>query len=377
MLLPVKLLYALREQSAAGLVAAAAAVAVMFGATPFLIPELSTHFEVSEGIAGTITVAQVGAFAAVSVVLPRYLNPTSGLLGRAAWALLIANALSVVAPNFATLLAIRAVAGAAAGTMTWIAWADAMQQPRSMARLAATGPVTALVSAPLLSLIAELGHEAVYVALGLAGMPILALDTTVAAGMRRRAGVSRSRSNRVLLGALFLQVFAGSALFIYAAVAAREQLDMSPIAASFGFSLNALGGLIGARLSTTHRRPGIWLASSGVAAFLTVAGGHEIWFFAGLFWWGLAFWMGIPGVMTMLAERSIEPSERAGDAQGVMAFGRSVGPVLGGAFVDADAFRNLAIVVGIGMTTSGLTVAAVQEGREHLPPRAPIPEAGL
>lgn len=79
----------------------------------------------------------------------------------------------------------------------------------------------------------------------------------------------------------------------------------------------------------------------------------------------------------MLAERSIEPSERAGDAQGVMAFGRSVGPVLGGAFVDADAFRNLAIVVGIGMTTSGLTVAAVQEGREHLPPRAPIPEAGL
>lgn len=376
MFLPTKLLYSLRDRAPIGLVAAGAAVAAMFGATPFLIPELAAHFDVSEGFAGGITVTQVGAFAVASVLLPRYLSPSEALLKQGGWGLLLANVASVFAPTFPVLLAIRALAGASAGTLTWIAWADAMRQPRSMARLAATGPVTALVSAPLLSVVAEFGHRPVYVLLTLTGVPILLARTELGVGAKPTRKVSRSRSNRILLAALFLQVFAGSALFIYAAVAAREELGMSPVVASFGFSLNALGGLIGARLSATHRRPGLWLATSGLAAFLTVAGGHEFWYFAGLFWWGLAFWMGIPGVMTMLAERSLEPGERAGDAQGVMAFGRAVGPVLGGAFVDADAFRNLAIVVGLGMTTSGLTITAVQEGREHLPPTKPVADTG-
>ena len=143
------------------------------------------------------------------------------------------------------------------------------------------------------------------------------------------------------------------------------------MAASLAFSLNALGGLIGARLSARHRRPGLWLATSGIAAFLTIGGGHPVWFFAGLFWWGLAFWMGIPGVLQMLSERSIEPGERAGDAQAVMAIGRTIGPIIGGGFTDAGAFTGLAIIAGVGMATSGLTVAGVQEGRELLPPTDP------
>jgi DHA1 family inner membrane transport protein len=208
----------------------------------------------------------------------------------------------------------------------------------------------------------------VYVALAVTAVPVLVLGTDIQAGTRFGGRVSRSRSNRVLLAALFLQVFAGSALFIYTAVAAREELGLSPVAASFGFSLNALGGLIGAWLSTRHRRPGWWLVSTGLGAFLTVGGGQVILFYAGLLWWGFAFWMGIPGVLTMLAERSLEPGERAGDAQAVMAFGRAVGPLLGGGFTDAGAFRELAVIVGAGMTTSGLVVTGVQEGRRLLPP---------
>lgn len=350
---------------------AAAAVAIMFSATPFLIPEVSRHFGVSEGVAGGVSVAQVFAFAVVNVVLPRYLRPTGRLFTIAALGFAIANLLSAAAPHFGVLLVARVAAGAAAGTLTWIAWSDAMRQPRSLSALAATGPVTALVSAPLLSLIAELGDRAVYLVLSLVALPVVLLRVDLGRELTVTRRVSKSRSNRVLLGALFLQVLAGSALFIYLAVAAREELGLSPVVASLGFSLNALGGLIGARLSNRHRRPGWWLASSGLAAFLVIGGGNAAFYFGGLFWWGLAFWMGIPGVFTMLSERSLEPGERAGDAQGVMAFGRAAGPLLGGGLTDAGAFRELSVIVGMGMTISGLTVAAVQEGRELLPPTDP------
>lgn len=371
MLLPARLSYALRPGAAPGLLAAAAAVAVMFTATPFLIPELSQHFGVSEGIAGGVSVAQVAAFAVANVVLPRLARPSGRLLAGAGAGLVVANLASAAAPSFSVLLAFRVVAGGCAGALTWMAWIDAMRHRQSMAAVAAVGPLTALVCAPLLSLVAELGDRPVYLALAIAAAPVVLLGAEIQAGPEVGRRVSRSRSNRVLLAALFLQVFAGSALFIYTAVAARDELGLSPVAASFGFSLNALGGLVGARLSTRHRRPGWWLASSGPAAFLAIGGGSAVVFYAGMWWWGFAFWMGIPGIMTMLAERSLEPGERAGDAQAVMAFGRAAGPLLGGGFTDAGAFRSLALIVGVGMTTSGLIVTGVQEGRRLLPPSGP------
>ena len=371
MYVPARLSYALRPGAPPGLLAAAAAVGLMFGATPFLIPELADHFGISPGLAGGVSVAQVGAFAVINLALPRLARPTGRLLAGAATGLLAANLLSAFAPSFPVLLVTRVAAGAAAGTLTWIAWIDAMRTPRSLSSIAATGPVTALVSAPILSLVAQLGDRAVYLVLAAAAVPIILLPVAITGSVGPTRSVSKSRSNWVLLGALFLQVLAGSSLFIYLAVAGVEQYGLSPVAASFGFSLNALGGLIGARLSARHRRPGWWLATSGVAAYLTVAGGHAVWFFAGLFWWGLAFWMGIPGVLQMLAERSLEPGERAGDAQAVMAIGRTIGPIVGGGFTDAGAFGTLALVTGVGMTVSGLTVTGVQQGRELLPPREP------
>lgn len=368
MFLPARLVYALRPGAAPALLAAAAAVAAMFAATPFLIPELSRHFGVSEGVAGGVSVAQVAAFATANLLLPRLIHTSARLLPAAAVGLVAANLASAVAPSFTVLLGFRVLAGACAGALTLMAWTDAMRHRSSMAAVAATGPVTVLLAAPLLSLLAELGDRAVYLALALVAAPVLMLRLPVAGGAPLHRRVSPSRSNRVLLAALFLQVLAGSALFIYIAVAAQQELGLSPVAASFGFSLNAFGGLVGARLSTRHRRPGWWLASSGPAAFLTIGGGTVALFYVGLAWWGFAFWMGIPGIMTMLAERSLEPAERAGDAQAVMAFGRAAGPLVGGAFTDADAFTTLALVVGTGMTASGLVVTGVQEGRRMLPP---------
>ena len=169
------------------------------------------------------------------------------------------------------------------------------------------------------------------------------------------------------IAALLLLTFFGSSVFVFVAIAARETLGMTPFVASFAYSLNAATGLLGARMSSRHRRPGWWLLTLGPAVYLSAAGGQVWLVFLGMAWWGFAFWMGVPGVLKMLAARSLEPDERAGDAQALMAFGRAAGPVLGGGLADAGAFATLAVVAGIGSSAVGAMVIGVQEGRERLP----------
>ncbi|HEX9854298.1 MAG TPA: MFS transporter [Acidimicrobiia bacterium] len=372
MLSPTRLAYAFRVGAPPALFAGAVAVALMFGATPFLIPEVAERYGISEGLAGTISVAQVGAFAVVNFVVPRLKAPSAAMLRLAVGALVVANVVSAISGAFPLLLAARMLAGGAAGTLTWIAWADAMRRPRSMASLAVAGPVTALVGAPILGVVSELGDQAVYSLLAASVIPALFLAAPAEAfAPRMEREVSASRSNKVLLVALMLLTLSGASLFVYEAVAARDIVGLSATWSSIGFSLNAAGGLVGARLASRHRRPGVWLATAAPAAWLTVGGGTPILFFIGMTWWGFAFWMGVPGVMQMLVERSLESSERAGDAQGFMAFGRAIGPGIGGAFVNADGLSQLAVTSSIGLAMSGFLVMGVQEGRERLPPTDP------
>jgi hypothetical protein len=54
-----------------------------------------------------------------------------------------------------------------------------------------------------------------------------------------------------------------------------------------------------------------------------------------------------------------------------MAVGRAFGPALGGYFVNANLLTGLAVLSGIGITTSGLTVVGVKQGRDTLPPTDP------
>lgn len=340
----------------------------MFAATPFLIAEIAERYSIGQGDAGLYSTVQVGAFALTTVLIPRFFQPSATVFRAAVAVLIVANLASIVAPGYVALLGTRVVTGAAAGTITWLGWAAAMETRRSLAAMSAVGPVAALVAAPLIGLLVGLGDEAVFTAIALVAVPVLFLAVPVF-GTRPVPGErSGSRSNRVLLAALFLLTCAGAALFVYLTVIAVDSLAMTPFEASLGFSLNAAAGFVGARLSGRHRRPGVWLATAGPAALLSVFGGSVFWFYTGLAWWGLAFWMGLPGVLEMLAARSLRPDERAGDAQGLMAFGRSVGPGVGGVFVDAGSFEGLALASGIGLTLSGMIVVGVQEGREALPP---------
>lgn len=367
---PTRIAYGGRVDAPTAVVAATAAVALMFAATPFLIAPIADRYGVSEGAVGLISVAQVGAFALANFVLPRLLRPTGDILRIAAVALVGLNLLSIIPTAYGALVAIRLLAGFAAGSMTWLAWTDAMQRRKSMSAVAAAGPVAVLIGAPILSALAMVGDRALYLLLAFATVPAIVLIAPIAGERRRRGTLSKSRSNRVLMGAMWLLTFSGSALFINEALAARDIHGLAPLAASIAFSLNATGGLIGARLSTRHRHPGWWLASAGVAAWVTVNGPVAL-FFIGMAWWGFAFWMGVPGVMEMISTRSLERSERAGDTQGLMAVGRAFGPAMGGAFVDAGALVALSWVSGIGLAAAGATVIGVKEGRERLPPSDP------
>lgn len=367
---PSRVLYGGRHGAPVALIAATAAVTMLFVSTPFLIAPLAEHYGISEGFAGSISVAQVGAFAAVNFVLPRVLRPSGRVLRISALALVVLNVLSAVAGFYAVLLVLRLLAGAAAGTMTWLTWSQAMKHRQSMPSIAATGPMTALVAAPFIAFLAGWGYQAVYIFLAVAAVPSAVLWAPIGGRRRARGVISGSRSNRILLFALFALTFFGSAMFLNLTIAARDIHGLSSFAASLAFSLNAAGALVGARLSTRHRFPGWFLASIAPAAVLTVVG--PIWlFYVGMMWWGFAFWMGVPGVLQMLVDRSLEPSERAGDGQGVMALGRAAGPILGGVFVDAGALFALALTSAVGIAATGLSIVGVKEGRERLPPTDP------
>lgn len=338
----------------------------MFTATPFLIAPIAERYGVSEGAVGFISVAQVGAFAVANFVLPRMLRPNGKLLRFAAFGLFAFTALSMLPSWYPVLVVFRGVAGFAAGTLTWLAWSNAMQRRGSMPAIAATGPVTALVASPILSLVAEFGDQAVYGVLAVVSIPAFALIAPIAGKRRAKGVISASRSNRILLAALFGLTFFGSALYINESIVARDLHDLSAFAASIAFSLNALGGLLGARLSNRHRHPGWFLASIGLGALMTVFG-PPVLFYVGMFWWGFAFWMAVPGILQMLVDRSLEPSERAGDGQGVMALGRAGGPMVGGIFVNAGSLEALAMVTAAGIGIAGATVIGVKEGRDRLP----------
>jgi DHA1 family inner membrane transport protein len=325
---------------------------------------------VSEGTVGWIAVVQVAPFAIANVVLPRLFAPTGRILRIAAAGLVLLNLLSIVPTVFGVLLALRFIGGFAAGALVWITYTDAMEVRRSMAAVAAAGPTAVLIGSPVLGVLAGLGDRPIYLFLAVATIPAVLLFADITGDKRTPGSLSRSRSNRVLLAVLMALTFFGSALFINEALVARDLHGLSTPVASIAFSLNAAGGLAGARLSTRHRQPGWWLLTIGPAAFLTVNGPTAL-FFVGMAWWGFAFWMGVPGVLQMLAARSLGPSERAGDAQALMAVGRSLGPAVGGAFVDAGALVALSYVSAAGLALTGASVIGVQEGRDRLPATDP------
>ncbi len=368
---PTRLYLAARDHDDIGLLAALAAVTVLFTGTPFILDEVAADFGVTLGAVGLMSTAQVGAFGVAAFVAGRRLRTSRRHLQWGAGLAVAANALSALAPGFELLLLARTAAGVGGGVLVWLAWAKGMRSAGGLRTMAAVGPFTALVSAPLLSWIAETaGADGVFVVTAIAFVAPLFLRATFAGFRPVRSRMSPSRSNVVLIVAMGMMTMAGNGLWIYAAVVGEQQVGLSPFLVSLGFSGNALAGFVAAR-ATSRRLPAhLWLLGIAGAAALVAFGDNALAFMAGVLLWGYCFWMTTPALLTAIASWSLAPDERVGDAQSAMAAGRAVGPAIAGALVGTGAsFIGVGIFSVVGLVFAAMLVFGVSRYRRtHEPP---------
>jgi hypothetical protein len=368
---PVRALLGPRSQASPGVLAAAGAVALAFAATPFQVPEIAVELDLRLGTAGLLSAFQVGGFAATTFLAGRLLRPQAsihrmGLVGTG-----MAHLLCVVGYEFWMVLALQLLAGIGMGFMTWLSWSEATRHRRGLADVAAVAPLVAAFSSPLLSWLAGLGsYRAVFGLVGAVTLLIALIPAHYGELPAIGRNVSDSKTNRILLGALFLLMMAGSAVFVFAAAAGRAVAGLSAVAVSIAFSLNALVGVVATRFTAKPGTAWVWLSATGLGALGVGLIGSPIVYFVAMIGWGFVFWMGVPAVFLLLADRSLSPAERVGDAQSLMALGRVIGPITGGILLGAGAFDRLSIVGALGLVTGAIVVGGVELARSRLAPHS-------
>ena len=230
-----------------------------------------------------------------------------------------------------------------------------------MGDIAVIGPITGVVAAPVLGLLLAGGSlRLIYLALGVLSLvpllrvPIFEAETTT----RTKRVKGGARAAYALVAALGVLTMGGSAVFVFTGVIAMNK-GMSATSFSLVLALNAAAGIPSSRW--TGRRPisGVWLVITGIAAVGYVTASSQTLLFVILTVWGFSYWMGIPGAYALLSERSYFPSERAGDAQAVMAIGRIFGPVIGGLLV-AESSLALGLFGGGLMMLAGVAIVAIE-----------------
>ncbi len=357
---PVRVADRLRPKASPGLLFGSAAISTVFVATSFAVPEVIDDFGVGAGSAVLISTAQVGGFTLTNLVGGRRLHPTAALARGSLATMVVVNLASVFAPTLAVLIGLRFVSGLAMGLLIWIAWADSAADETRRGQIAAIGPLSSAVAAPLIAGAVKIGGlDAIYATLALVSLLCLALPITVEAAISRgRRPIEARGVVPVLLGMSALTL-GGSAVFVFVGVIARDNIGMSNLTLSVALSLNALAGIPTARYAGRRRFPGIFIVITGLCAFfLTIADSTPV-FFAAVAVWGLAFWAAVPETYNLLAERSAHPADRIGDAQAIMAMGRVIGPTIGGVLVATGSFTVLGIVAGAVMIAGGLTIEYV------------------
>lgn len=363
MFAPVRQPLALRTSFPPGLLVSAAAVSVMFTATPFLLPELGRAFGVSTASLGWFSAAQVATFAIASFGAGRLLSPSHRLLVVAGVVFAVANVASVFVGEFWLLVGVRGLAGLASGTVNWIAWGQAARQPAAMGRVAAIGPIAATVGSLAFGpLIAWAGYQAVFGAIAVVGGLAVLLPASIESGERVGGTVSDSKSNRVLLIAAGLLTLFASSAFVFLGIR-LEVLGAAPWVLSIAMAGNAVAGFLATRNKAS--RAWVWFVLIGACAAIAFIPGL-VWPVVVAVWvWGFAFWMGIPRLLRLVEERSDRPGERTGDAQGLMAVGRILGPILGGTLEGVGGFVLVGTVAAVGVTAAGSMVGGVELQRSR------------
>lgn len=356
---PVRLLFALRLKLPAGVLVATAVSTVVFASTPFLVKGVAVDQGVSVSSVGVISTAQLGGFMLTSWGAGRVLRPRRRVMVIAVVLGMAANLVSGLTPWFSLMVGTRFVSGISLGLIAWIAWAEAFGDDEKVGDVAVIGPIVGTVSAPVIAAIIDTsGTDLLFFLLAALHVVPLAFIRETRLEAAARPARQRHRPTRAataILICLGLTTFGGSAVFVYAAVIGQDDIGMAPLVVSLVFSANALAGVPSARFRGGRVLPGLWLGLTGVAAVSAASLHHQIVFWLALPTWGFAFWMGIPGAFSLLAERSKYPDERAGDAQAIMAAGRMIGPLAGGALyavspIALGAFGGgVMLLAGLGM----------------------------
>lgn len=364
MFAPLRLLIALRTKGGIGLLAATAASTVVFVATPFLIGPISAEFGVSIGLAATASTAQLAGFVLATALAPRVAHPDRKAALIAISVLVASNVASSLAPIFGVFALTRSVAGFALGLIAWLAWHEAFGDGERMKDVAVVGPLVGAVASPAMGWLAS-RHDLDAVYLVLAGICLLPLVFPMhPAPADPGTGGPRHRPTRgalAILVGLGLLTLGGSSVFVLAATIGKAEAGMTAVAVSLAYGLNSVAGIPASRLTPARARPGLWLATTAGAAALLATATNGVVFTAAIAWWGFSFWMGVPAAFNLLAAKSRYPSERAGDAQSVMALGRVIGPVLGGVLFEAGSTAALGLVAGALMAASALIMFVVDK----------------
>ncbi|MEM8705047.1 MAG: MFS transporter [Actinomycetota bacterium] len=359
---PFRLVNALRLHTEVGLVAAMAVAMATFSATPLVLSPLADEFEVSTGTAALFSAAQLGAFVVGSWTAGRFVDPSRRIFVLTLVTLSIANVAAGLVGSFPVLVVTRGVSGLALGVLTWLAYSQVFGDDERTGDITTVGPLTAVVSAPLIGVLLELGDVRT-VFFVLAGLALLPLAKVPAIVVPDRTPTGRNRAVRaalIVIVALTFATLGGSAVFVFMGAIAADQYGMGAFAISLAFSANALVSIPSARYRGPRRFAGGFFAFTGACAVVSTQADTPIVLWVVLCLWGAAFWMAVPGSYTLLAERSRFPTERAGDAQAAMAFGRALGPLVAGALVSGGDYATLGWVGGATLAAAGVVLVAVE-----------------
>jgi len=364
MQLPVRLSLLIHPSVSAGILLATGLGTLVFVSTPFMFPLIAEEYEIGLGFAAFIGTFQLGGFVLGSWGSGRRLSPRRGIFVAAVVLAIGTNLLSALLPIYPVLIVLRFLSGISMGIISWFGWVQVFGDESRMGEIAVIGPIVVFVASPIIAVVANSGGASgVFLMLGI--VAILPLLFARNAGVEGASSPPTERHKavlvaRVLLASLGLFTMGGSAVFMFAVVIGKERLGLSAGEVAWVFSFNAACSAISAGHTGRRGIPGPWLATTGFAA-IALATASATWVFAlaaGV--WGFAFWMGIPGVFKILADRSEYPQERAGDAQAVMAVGRAFGPLAGGILLQTTSATLLGLLGGGLMIFVGILVFSIR-----------------
>ena len=346
MQIPLRVALLLRPSVSPGILLAVGFSTFALASTPFVIDLVIDEYGVSLTGASLVGVAQLGGFVISSWAAGRYLSPHRRVFVITLVLAVVANLLSATLPPYEVLIGLRFLSGVSLGMISWFAWVQVFGDDKGMGDIAVMGPLAGVAASPLIALFATGGSNSVFLLLGLVAIAPLVMNR--GSGATHRVPAPEARSSPVpaaviILVALAMFMIGGSAVFQYAVVIGTGDLGLSRGTIALIMSANAVVSIPAAKWPWNRGLPGPWMLTTAVCALLASTTSIPVVFALSLIFWGFGFWMGLPSAFKVLADRSINPSDRAGDAQAVMAAGRVVGPLIGGLALD----RWGAVALGI------------------------------